>query len=216
MGRVWAVIGAFVAVATVGLVLESFLGMGTLLTMGVPIGAGLVAAYLPGDRYVGRAGWLVVGTLLGAVGFALGAMMFPDTKVGLWLGAIVPVLLLGLLVMWTRSQSHALAGILGSGALAGVYAHVFDADPQSLNVSLPIALGQTLLPLGLAYMAGILVVAFVAGDEAVAAGAGSTSDDGSPESAEPDLVPDADAGDAAPAATGGAPLDATMQQEVVR
>jgi hypothetical protein len=214
MGRVWAVIGGFVAVATVGLILEGFMGLGTLLTISVPIGAGLVAAYLPGDRYAGRGMWLVVGTLLGAVGFALGAMMFPDTKVGLWLGAVVPVLLLGVLVMWTRSQSHALAGILGSGALAGVYAHVFDADPQSLNVSLPIALGQTLLPLGLGYLAGILLVTFVEGDEAAAARE-VTAGDGSPESVEPER-PDAEPGGDARLPAVDPASDAAMQQEVVR
>lgn len=214
MGRVWSVIGAFIAVATACLIMESFLGMGTLLTMGVPIGAGLVAAYLPGDRFLGRAGWLIAGTLFAAVGFTLGAMMFPDTKVGLWLGAIVPVLLLGLAVMWTKSQSHALAGILGTGSLAGVYAHVFDADPQGLNVSLPLALGQTLLPLGLGYLAGMLLVAFVEGDEAAAAR--GTSDAEPPQSVEPDLDSGGEARDESAGEARDESTEATIQQEVVR
>ena len=49
------------------------------------------------------------------------------------------------------------AGILGAGALTGVYAFQFNLDPQSLNYSLPIAMGQTIYPLALGFLAGMAV-----------------------------------------------------------
>lgn len=164
MGRIWALAGAIVA-ATVGVfALAGFVGAGTLLTMGLCIGAGAAAAYLPGRAYLSRGLWLFAGVLVGTLGFVLGASAFPDTNVGLFLGAIVPVLLLALLTMVTKRQSNFLAGVIGVGALAGVYANVFNLDPQSINVSAPIAIGQTLLPLGFGYLAGMLVILFVETD----------------------------------------------------
>ncbi len=164
MGRVWALAGAIVAAITLVFLLQGFVGAGTLLTMSLCAGGGAAAAYLPGRAYLSRGLWLAVGVLVGALGFVLGAAAFPDTNVGLWLGGIVPVLLLALLTMFTKRQSNFLAGVIGSGAMAGVYANVFNLDPQSINVSAPIAIGQTMLPLGFGYLAGMLVILFVSTD----------------------------------------------------
>jgi hypothetical protein len=59
--------------------------------------------------------------------------------------------------MWTKRQTDFLAGILGAGALTGVYAFQFNLDPQSLNYSLPVAMGQTIYPLALGFLAGMAV-----------------------------------------------------------
>ena len=71
--------------------------------------------------------------------------------------------------MWTKRQSNFLAGVVGSGAMAGVYANVFNLDPQSINISAPIAIGQTVLPLGFGYLAGMLIILFVKTDAEVEA-----------------------------------------------
>ena len=165
MGRVWALAGAIIAATTVVFLLQGFVGSGTLLTMGLCVGGGAAAAYLPGRAYLSRGIWLFVGVIIGTLGFVLGAAAFPDTNVGLWLGGIVPVILLALLTMATKRQSNFLAGVIGSGAMAGVYANVFNLDPQSINISAPIAIGQTMVPLGLGYLAGMLIVLFVAKDD---------------------------------------------------
>jgi hypothetical protein len=65
--------------------------------------------------------------------------------------------------MWQKRIDLFVAALIGSGAISGVYANVFNADPQSVNVSLAVALGQTILPLGFGYLAGILVRTFVGG-----------------------------------------------------
>ena len=57
-----------------------------------------------------------------------------------------------------------IAATIGAGAMAGVYANDFDLDPQSLNISMPIALGQTIFPLGLGFLAAVLVRTFVPDD----------------------------------------------------
>ena len=164
MGRVWALAGAIIAATTVVFLLQGLVGPGTLLTMGLCVGGGAVAAYLPGRAYLSRGIWLFVGVLIGALGFVLGASAFPDTNTGLWLGGIVPVIILALLTMWTKRQSNLLAGVIGSGAMAGVYANVFNLDPQAINISAPIAVGQTVLPLGFGYLAGMLVILFMSTD----------------------------------------------------
>lgn len=157
MGRVWILAGGLIAAATVMLLSQRFVSSEALLTMGMCIGAGGAAAYLVGDNTLSRALWLFGGVLVGAIGFLLGASTFPDTSVGLWMGAWVPVVLIALGTMWTKDPATFLAGLLGSGALAGVYAFQFNLDPQSINASLPIAIGQTIVPLGLGYLAGVLV-----------------------------------------------------------
>ena len=178
MGRVWALAGAIVAATTVVFLLQDFVGAGTLLTMGLCVGGGAAAAYLPGKAYLSRGLWLAIGVIVGSIGFVLGAAAFPDTNVGLWLGGIVPVLILALLTMFTKRQSNFLAGVIGSGAMAGVYANVFNLDPQAINVSAPIAIGQTMLPLGFGYLAGMLIILFVATDREWEAEQEAKSDDG--------------------------------------
>jgi hypothetical protein len=193
MGRVWALAGAIVAAITLVFLLQGFVGAGTLLTMSLCVGGGAAAAYLPGQAYLSRGLWLAVGVLVGAVGFVLGAAAFPDTNVGLWLGGIVPVLILALLTMFTKRQSNFLAGVIGSGAMAGVYANVFNLDPQSINVSAPIAIGQTMLPLGFGYLAGMIVILFIRTDreweaDQQADTGGDDGQPGSPESAEKEVA----------------------------
>ena len=105
------------------------------------------ASYLGGTNHMFARGiWLFVGVLFGAIGYVLGASIFPDTNIGLFFGGVVPITLTALATMWTKRQTDFLAGILGAGALTGVYAFQFNLDPQSLNYSLPVAMGQTHLP----------------------------------------------------------------------
>jgi hypothetical protein len=108
--------------------------------------------------------YLFGGAFIGALGFLLGAAAFPDTAVGLALGAIIPQLITGFVAMWSRRQEMFIAASIGAGALAGVYANDIDLDPQSINVSLPIALGQTILPMGLGFLAACIVRATVPDD----------------------------------------------------
>lgn len=188
MGRVWVLAGAIVAAITIVFLLQGFVGSGTLLTMSLCVGAGAATAYLPGRAYLSRGIWLFVGVVVGTLGFVLGASAFPDTNVGLWLGGIVPILLLALLTMATKRQSSFLAGVIGSGAMAGVYANVFNLDPQSINISAPIAIGQTVLPLGFGYLAGMLIILFVRTDaeweDEVAAATATEQDEAQPPSQE--------------------------------
>jgi hypothetical protein len=169
MGRIWALAGTLIAALTILLVLGPLGGPQLLLTAALCVGAGAAAAYLAGpDHSLARGLWLLVGVLFGALGFVLGASMFPDTEIGLYLGGVVPITLTALATMWTRRQSDFLCGVLASGALSGVYATRFNIDPQSLNYSLPIAMGQTLLCLALGYFAAVLLRAFVPADDALA------------------------------------------------
>ena len=170
MGRIWALAGALVLGLLIILLLGPLGGLELQLTSALCVGAGAAAAYLGSPSHMlARGLWLLVGVLLGALGFALAAMIYPDTNIGLFLGGAVPITLTALATMWTKRQVDFLCGVLASGALAGVYATRFDFDPQSLNYSLPIAMGQTLLPLGLGFLAAVLIQSFLPTDDEKAA-----------------------------------------------
>ncbi len=164
MRRVWILTGAMLAVSVILFIFQGFMGKEGMLTIGLCIGAGAAAAYIQGEPGIGRAMYLFGGVFIGALGFLLGAMTFPDTNVGLFLGAFVPQLITGFAAMWSKRTEMFIAATIGAGALAGVYANDFDLDPQSINVSLPIALGATIFPMGLGFLAAVLVRTFIGDD----------------------------------------------------
>ncbi len=157
MGRVWALAGALFVVCLIFLLGVGFFGEDSLKFAGVIIGSGAVAAYLPGGVALSRAVYLFVGVLIGALGFGMGAMLFPDTATGVFLGAILPIVIAGIITMWSRKPEAFLTMLMGSGSMAAYYTTAFFTDPQSINYSLPIAIGGVLAPLGLGYLAGALI-----------------------------------------------------------
>ena len=167
MGRVWALAGAGLLVILILYIFSGFVGLQGMLTIGPCIGAGTAAAYVGPPATIARGMFMFAGAIVGGLGFAVGALVMPDNELGLALGASVPILIAGLATMWSRKQSNFLAMTLGAGATAAVYANVFNLDPQALNVSMPIALGQTILPLGLGFLSAVLVRGFVAEDPLV-------------------------------------------------
>ena len=192
MGRIWALAGAMVLGLLIILLLGPLGGLELQLTSALCVGAGAAAAYLGSPSHMlARGLWLLVGVLLGALGFALAAMIYPDTNIGLFLGGAVPITLTALATMWTKRQVDFLCGVLASGALAGVYATRFDFDPQSLNYSLPIAMGQTLLPLGLGFLVAVLIQSFLPTDDEKAAeqAAAASSTQDADDSVEVDSTP---------------------------
>lgn len=166
MGRIWILALGIAAGMAVVLVLGPLGGAETLLTASLCVGAGAAAAYIGTPSHMlARGVSLMGGALIGGLGFSLAALILPDTAVGTFLGGVIPVGIIALATMATKRQADFLAASLGAGALTGVYAHVFFADPQSLNYSLPIGLGQTMLPLGLGFIAAIAVQQFVPTDD---------------------------------------------------
>lgn len=182
MGRVWALALGIIIALTVVFLIGPLGGPTTMLTASLPVGGGVAAVYLLGSGHrIARGMWLLAGVIFSSLGFALGAAAFPDTMVGLWLGGVVPTILIAVATMWTKRQADFLCGIIGAGAMTGVYATRFDIDPQALNYLLPVALGQALFPLALGFVAGILVQSFVATDaekEVVSAAEGIAQDAG--------------------------------------
>ncbi len=164
MGRVWILAGAMLTVSVILYIFNGFVGIQGMLTIGLAAGAGAAAAYIQGKPSLARAMYLFGGVFIGALGFVLGALTFPDTATGLFLGMFIPTVITGLVTMWSRRQEMFIAATIGAGAMAGTYANDFDLDPQSLNVSMPIALGQTIFPMGLGFLAACLVRAFVPDD----------------------------------------------------
>lgn len=172
MGRIWALALGLILALFVVRIAGPLGGPTTMLTASVCVGAGAAAAYVGTyGQMISRGLWLLAGVLFGALGYVLGAAVFPDTMNGLFLGGVVPILLAALATMWTRRQTTFLCAVLGAGALTGVYATRFNLDPQSLNYSLPVALGQTVLPLALGFLGAVGVQLLVPTDAEVAVAA---------------------------------------------
>lgn len=173
MGRVWILAGSTMVVSILLFIFSGFVGTEGMLYVGMCIGAGAAAAYIQGTPGFGRAMYLFGGILIGGIGYVLGASVLPDTNVGLFIGAIGPQAIIAFAAMWSRRTEMFIAATIGSGAIAGVYATGFNIDPQSINVSLPIALGQTIMPVGLGYLAAVLARSFLGDDPPRNAAAGS-------------------------------------------
>jgi hypothetical protein len=182
MGRVWALALGLILALFVVLISGPLGGPRTLLTAAVCVGAGAAASFLGTTNHMFARGiWLFVGVLFGAIGYVLGASIFPDTNIGLFFGGVVPITLTALGTMWGRRQTDFLSGILGAGALTGVYAFQFNLDPQSLNYSLPVAMGQTLFPLSLGFLAAMGVQWLTKSDAEAEAARSAKDADGSAE-----------------------------------
>ena len=169
MFRIWLLAIGMIVCVWLLMLMGDLGGMKVLLTASAPIGAGLVAAFLVGGGFFSRAVWLIVGVVIGALGFVIGAGVMSDNAFGLALGATITILLMALLTFWTRKEGAFLSAVLGSGSMTAVYAYEFNIDPQSINVSLPIAVGQTILPLGLGFIAGVVCRLFLPDDTTYAA-----------------------------------------------
>ena len=159
MGRVWTLAAALAVGCAFIYVTVGFMGVPTLKFASAIVGAGAVAAYLPGGNAVSRGLFLLLGVFFGSLSFVLGALMFPDTNLGLLLGALVPILLSAIATTFTRSPETFLVMILGAGSMGALYTTDFFLDPQSLNYTLPIAIGQVMIAISLGYLLGVLAQA---------------------------------------------------------
>ncbi len=165
MGRIWVLALGFIVGEWVLFALGDIGGTTLLLTASAPMGAGVVAAFLIGGSFFSRAIWLLVGVIAGALGFLIGAGFMTDNAFGLALGASITTIIIAILTFWTRKEAAFLCGLLGWGSLGGVYAFNFNLDPQSINVSLPIGMGMTILPLGFGYLIGMLIRVLLPDDQ---------------------------------------------------
>lgn len=170
MGRVWALAGALALSGFVVFLFNGFLGGGGVIkATALASTVGLTVAYLPTASFLSRAFYAFGGVLLGALGFLIGSLFYPDNEVGLWLGGLVPALIGGLIAMWSKSQYVYLVVMLSSAAMGGAYVELFDGDPQAINYQLPISIGWVIVPLSLGYLFGVLVQMWVDTDQKVAA-----------------------------------------------
>jgi hypothetical protein len=189
MARVWILaaataLGCLLIYLTIG-----FMGVPTMKFAGAIIGAGAAAAYLPGGNSIARGMFLLLGVVFGALSFVLGAVAFPDTNLGLLLGALVPILFAALAATFTRSAETLLVMLLGAGSMGALYTTDFFADPQSINYSLPIAISQVMIAVSLGYALGVLAKTFSPGPKPAAEAASPPTDEPeAPAEAEPVAV----------------------------
>jgi hypothetical protein len=156
MGRIWVIALGIILATWVLFALGDIGGKTLLLTASAPLGAGVVAAFLVGGSYFSRAIWLLVGVIAGSLGYAFSALFATDNTFGIAMTATFVTLVVAILTFWTRKESAFLCGVLGVGSITAVYTYSFNLDPQSINVSLPIGMGMTILPMSFGYLVGML------------------------------------------------------------
>jgi hypothetical protein len=183
MGRVWALTGALVLVGLIIYIFNGFLGGADVIKIAsLCYTVGAAAAYFPAPGALARGMYLLGGTLVGLLGFLLGAGVYPDNNLGLFLGAAVPGVIGALVAMWSKSEYAYLTVLLGAAAYGGSYVTSFDLDPQGVSHDAPIVLGWVLVPVALGYLAATLIKGFLppadADDEAETdSDEGDSSDD---------------------------------------
>lgn len=160
MIRIWVLAVALAAGCTIIMVGVNFFGADTLKFSAVAIGAAAAAVYLPGGVALSRVVYLFVGTLLGSLGFVIGAVALSDNNLGVYFGGVIPIFLAAIVGMWSRKPEVLLTLVLGIGAFSGAYTTTFFTDPQSLNYSLPITLGGTIVNVGIGYFLAAAVKVF--------------------------------------------------------
>lgn len=179
MLRIWVLAVALAVGCSIVMLGVGFFGAETLKFSAVAVGAAAAAAYLPGGVALSRAVYLLVGIFIGALGFVIGAVALSDNNLGVYLGGIIPFFIAALVGMWSRKPEAYLTIVLGVGAFSGAYTTTFFTDPQSLNYSMPITIGGTILNVGLGYFLACLVrVFYPVGDKDV----DTTSDSVNPSS----------------------------------
>ncbi len=194
MGRIWVLALGIIVATWVIFLLGDVGGTTLLLTAQAPLGAGVVAAFLVGGSFFSRAIWLLVGVIAGSLGFLIGAGFMTDNAFGLALGATITTIIMAIFTFWTRKEASFLCAILGAGSLTGVYAFNFNLDPQSINVSLPIGMVMTILPLSFGYLVGMLIRILLPDDQEYQEirVAEHPKDDPSDDAAEPEVMAEAD------------------------
>lgn len=160
MLRVWALAFALVVGCTIVYFANGFLGENAVKFASVTIGAAAAAAYLKGGVALSRAIYLLVGALLGALGFGIGAMALSDNVWGVYVGAIIPIVIAAIIAMWSKKQEVLLTLVLGIGAFGAAFTTQFFTDPQGINYTLPITLGQTIFLLGIGYFLAAITRTF--------------------------------------------------------
>ena len=152
MKRVWIVAGALLVVALVQLLLVGFVGSDTLRAAFPVMVLSAAAVLIRGGTVWAKAIWIFVGSLVGMLGFVLGAGMLPDNNFGYFLGAAIPLLIVSVLVMWTKRVQYLVAAVCGVVAFQSVYTTFFFSDPQSINFSMPVAYGIMMVPMALTFL----------------------------------------------------------------
>lgn len=193
MLRIWVLAVALAIGCSIVMLGVGFFGAETLKFSAVAIGAAAAAAYLPGGVALSRAVYLLVGIFIGALGFVIGAVALSDNNLGVYLGGIIPFFIAAIVGMWSRKPEVYITLVLGIGAFSGAYTTAFFTDPQSLNYSMPITIGGTILNVGLGYFLACLVKVFYPVENKDADPAATTpepSDDGDDSTQSLDIVTD--------------------------
>lgn len=213
MKRVWILAGALFVVAILELILVGFVGSATIKTSLPVIAFAAGAVLLPGGSVWWKGLFLFVGSLAGMVGFLLGAGLLPDNNVGYFLGVVIPVLIMAIIAMWTKSVTYLMCGVFGAAAFSSVYTTYFFSDPQSINFSMPVAFGIMLVPMALSFLVVMLVMELVPGMSADSVAAAPPPETPPPTEVDDSPAPEAAADDAGDSKAEGASDSAAADAE---
>lgn len=157
MGKTFIAGLLFIAAAIVTIVLGAVLDLKIdSVFFGLAIGAALA---LVNDKSgtIGRLGAFAVGLVVTMAGYIVRILVLNESLLGQILFAVLVGLLIAVICGVTAGRLPLWAGMVGAALVAGSYEANFLAVPQDIATNLFAAVSMALVPMAIAFIAGILI-----------------------------------------------------------
>jgi hypothetical protein len=148
-----------IAAAIVTIVLGSWLEAPIdSVFFGLTIG-GILALVNDDSSTIGRLGGFAVGLVVTMAGYIIRILALNESLMGQILFVVIVLALIAAICSLTRGRMPLWSGLVGAALVAGSYEASFQAAPQDITTSLFSTVSTALVPMAIAFMAGILLKA---------------------------------------------------------
>ncbi|MCH9815146.1 MAG: hypothetical protein K0U64_01680 [Actinomycetia bacterium] len=165
MGKTF-IAGLLLALAAiVTIIVSSVMGLDIdSVFFGLTVGA-VLALVNDKSGVLGRIGGFLVGVVVTMAGYIIRILALNESLVGQILFAVIVALLIAGICAVTSGRLPIWSGFLGAGLVAGSYEASFLAAPQDITTDLFTNVSQALVPMAIAFLAGIFVKPEIVGVE---------------------------------------------------
>lgn len=147
----------FIAAAIVTVVLGTLLDLQIdSVFFGLTIGA-ILALVNDNSSALGRLGGFAVGIVVTMAGYIIRVLMLNESLLGQILFAIIVALLITAICGLTRGHLPLWSGLTGAALVVGSYEASFLQAPQDITTNLIASVSMALVPMAIAFIAGILI-----------------------------------------------------------
>jgi hypothetical protein len=165
MGKTFIAGLLLVVAAIVTIILQSVMGLEIdSVFFGLMVGA-VLALVNDNSSTLGRLGAFLVGLIVAMAGYIIRILVLNESLPGQILFALIAALIIAGICAVTSGRLPLWAGFLGAGLVAGSYEASFLAAPQDITTDLFTNVSQALVPMAIAFLAGIFVKPEIVGVE---------------------------------------------------